>query len=89
MAIVDGPVQEWTRDPHGSATTDDIANALTYFGQWQVVVPVTGGLILVGLAAKQPGLLHAGYRVGASVLVAGAVTEVVQAHAGPSAAERY
>jgi len=74
MAIVDGPVQDWTREPHGSATTDDIANALTYFGQWQVVVPVTGGLILVGLAAKQPGLLHAGYRVGASILVAGAVT---------------
>jgi membrane-associated phospholipid phosphatase len=76
MAVVDGPVQEWTRDPHGTQATADLANTLTYFGQWQVVVPVTGGLILVGLAAKQPWLLHAGYRVGASVLVAGAVTEV-------------
>lgn len=76
MAVVDGPVQEWSRDPHGTGTTDDIANALNYFGQWQVVAPVTGGLILYGLAAKKPGVLHAGYRVGASVILAAAVTQV-------------
>lgn len=76
MAVVDAPVQKWSRAPHGTAATDDLASALNYFGQWEVVVPVTGGLILFGLAAKKPDVLHAGYRVGASVLLAGAVTMV-------------
>ena len=77
MALVDAPVQEWTANPdHGSSTGDDIANAVQYFGQAEVVVPVTGGLILVGLIAKKPGVLHAGYRVGASVVVASVLTQV-------------
>jgi membrane-associated phospholipid phosphatase len=77
MAVVDGPVQEWSSDPtHGSQTADDFATAFRYFGQWQVIAPVTGGLIIAGLAAKKPGLLHSGLRVGASVLLAGAVTGV-------------
>ena len=77
IALIDAPVQEWTADPdHGSATADDIANVAEYFGQAEVVVPVTGGLILVGLIAKKPGVLHAGYRVGASVVVAGVLTQV-------------
>jgi membrane-associated phospholipid phosphatase len=77
MAVVDGPVQEWSSDPtHGSQTADDFSTAFRYFGQWQVIAPVTGGLIIAGLAAKKPGLLHSGLRVGASVLLAGAVTGV-------------
>lgn len=77
IAVVDAPVQEWTADPnHASTTGDDISNVAAYFGQAEVVVPVTGGLILVGLIAKKPGVLHAGYRVGASVLVASVVTQV-------------
>lgn len=76
MAVVDGPVQQWSRDPHGSSSTDDLANTLNFFGQWQVVAPVTAGLIVVGLAGKKPGVLHAGYRVGASVILAAAVTQV-------------
>jgi membrane-associated phospholipid phosphatase len=77
IAIVDAPVQEWTSNPeHGSSTGDDIAKVGQYFGQMEVVLPVTGGLILVGLIAKKPGVLHAGYRVGASVLVAGVMTQV-------------
>lgn len=77
IALVDAPVQRWTSDPdHGSSTGDDIANVTKYFGQAEVVLPVTGGLILVGLIAKKPGVLHAGYRVGASVLVAGVVTQL-------------
>ena len=43
MALVDAPVQEWTADPdHGSSTADDIANVVEYFGQAEVVLPVTG-----------------------------------------------
>ncbi len=77
MALVDAPVQEWTANPdHGSTTGDDIANVAQYFGQAEVVLPVTGGLILVGLIAKKPGVLHAGYRVGASVVVASVLTQV-------------
>lgn len=76
IALIDAPVQEWTSDPtHGSSTGDDIARVTEYFGEAAVVVPVTGGLILAGLIAKKPGVLHAGYRVGASVLVAGVVTQ--------------
>lgn len=77
IAVVDHPVQVWTADPsHNSTTGDDIARIGNHFGQLEVVLPVTGGLILVGLIAKKPGVLHAGYRVGASVLVAGVVTQV-------------
>jgi membrane-associated phospholipid phosphatase len=78
IAVIDGPVQTWSSGPHGSSTTDDIANAAKYFGQWQVIAPVTGGLIIAGLVAKKPAVFHAGLRVGASVLVAGAVTGVLK-----------
>jgi membrane-associated phospholipid phosphatase len=77
MATVDAPVQDWSSDPtHGSQTADDFATGFKYFGQWQVIAPVTGGLIIAGLAAKKPGLVHSGLRVGASVLLAGVVTGV-------------
>jgi membrane-associated phospholipid phosphatase len=39
------------------------------------VAVVTGGLLVSGLIAKQPTLVHAGLRVGASVLVTGVVTQ--------------
>ncbi len=77
MAVVDAPVQEWTANPeHSSQTANDFSDAFRYFGQWQVVAPVTGGMILAGLIAKKPAILHSGLRVGASVLLAGVVTGI-------------
>lgn len=76
MAAVDGPVQEWSSDPgHYHQATDDLANAFQLFGAPAVVYPVSAGIILVGLVAKQPALFHSGLRIGASVLLAGVVTE--------------
>jgi len=79
MALVDAPVQEWWSNPdHGSQTTDDIATAFKYFGAPVVVIPVTGGIILYGLAAKKPGVFNSGLRIGASVVLASVATEVVK-----------
>jgi len=79
MAVVDGPVQQWWSNPdHGSPTTDDLATAFKYFGAPVVVFPVTGGIILYGLAAKKPGVFHSGLRIGASVVLASVATEVVK-----------
>ncbi len=76
MAVVDGPVQEWSSNPdHYHQATDDLANAFQLFGAPAVVYPVSGAIILVGLVAKKPGLFHSGLRIGASVLLAGVVTE--------------
>ena len=77
MAVVDGPVQDWSSNPdHGSQTAGDFASAFKYFGQWQVIAPVTGGILIAGLVTKKPGLVHSGLRVGASVLLAGVLTGV-------------
>ena len=76
MAVVDGPVQEWSSDPHGSPTADDIANALNYFGQWQVVVPGDRRPDHRGPRGQEAGPPPCGVPVGASVLVAGAITGV-------------
>ncbi len=77
MAVVDAPVQEWSSNPdHYTQTADDFANAFKYFGAPAVVVPVSGGIILVGLIAKKPGIFHSGLRVGASVVLASVVTGV-------------
>ena len=76
MAVVDGPVQDWSSNPdHYSQTGDDLANVFQYFGAPAVVYPVSAGIILVGLAAKKPAVFHSGLRIGASVLLAGVVTE--------------
>jgi membrane-associated phospholipid phosphatase len=76
IAVVDGPARDWAQDPaHRSGTANDIASAVRHFGQWDGVAVVTGGLLVSGLIAKQPKLVHAGLRVGASVLVTGVVTQ--------------
>jgi membrane-associated phospholipid phosphatase len=76
IAVVDQPVQEWSSDPaHRSDTGDDAADVLRQFGQWDGVLVVTGGLVATGLLAHQPKILHSGLRVGASVLVAGVLTQ--------------
>ena len=55
MAVVDAPVQEWSSNPeHGSQTADDFAAGFKYFGAPAVIYPLTGGIILYGLAAKKP-----------------------------------
>jgi membrane-associated phospholipid phosphatase len=76
IAVVDQPAREWTQDPeHRSNTADDVADAVRRFGQWEGMVLVTGGLVVSGLVAKQPQLLHSGLRVGASILLTGVVTQ--------------
>jgi len=76
IAVVDQPVQDWSQDPaHRSNTADDVASVFRQFGQVDVALPVTAGLIGYGLIAKKPGVLHSGLRVGASVLLAGVVTQ--------------
>jgi membrane-associated phospholipid phosphatase len=76
IAVVDEPAREWAQDPaHRSNTADDVADVVRNFGQWSGVLVVTGGLVGTGLLAHEPTILHAGLRVGASVLVAGVVTQ--------------
>ena len=76
IAVVDQPAKEWAQDPaHRSETAADIADVVRKFGQWSGVLVVTGGLVGTGLVAHEPKILHAGLRVGASVLVAGVVTQ--------------
>ncbi|HEX5817383.1 MAG TPA: phosphatase PAP2 family protein [Gemmatimonadales bacterium] len=76
IAVVDEPAREWAQDPaHRSGTADDVADVVRVFGQWSGVLVVTGGLVGTGLVAHQPKILHAGLRVGASVLVSGVVTQ--------------
>jgi membrane-associated phospholipid phosphatase len=76
IAVVDEPAKEWVQDPaHRSGTADDVADVVRTFGQWSGVLVVTGGLVGTGLLAHKPKILHAGFRVGASVLVTGVVTQ--------------
>ena len=77
MAVVDEPVQQWAANPanHGS-TANDIASTSRRFGEVEVVVPVTAGIIVAGLAAHNQALLRSGLRIGASVAVASLVTGV-------------
>jgi membrane-associated phospholipid phosphatase len=76
IAVADEPARDWAQDPaHRSDTADDVADVVRKFGQWSGVLVVTGGLVGTGLIANEPKLLHAGFRVGASVLVAGVVTQ--------------
>ena len=79
MGVVDAPVQKWSSNPeHGSQTADDFAAGFKYFGAPAVIYPLTGGIILYGLAAKKTGVFHSGLRIGASVALAGVVTEVMK-----------
>jgi membrane-associated phospholipid phosphatase len=76
IAVADQPIQDWSTDSaHRSQTASDVATVFRQFGQVDVVLPVTLGLIGYGLIAKKPGVLHSGFRVGASVLLAGVVTQ--------------
>ena len=75
MALVDEPVQQWVTNPaNRSSTVDGIANTTRYFGQVQVVVPVTAGIIVAGLVTGNQGVFHSGLRIGASMAVATIVT---------------
>jgi hypothetical protein len=77
MAVVDEPVQQWATNPaNHSSTTNEIASTTRRFGEVEVVVPVTAGIIIAGLATSNQALFHSGLRIGASVAVARLVTSV-------------
>ncbi len=78
MAFVDEPVQQWATNPanHGASTTNEIASTTRRFGEVEVVVPVTAGIIIAGLATSNQALFHSGLRIGASVALASLVTSV-------------
>jgi membrane-associated phospholipid phosphatase len=79
IAVADESIAEWSQDSaHRSQGLDDLANLTKKFGEGVVIAPVTLGLIAVGLVANEPPLLHAGLRVGASVLLTTAVTQVAK-----------
>jgi membrane-associated phospholipid phosphatase len=75
IALLDESLKNWTQDPANRGQgADDAATVFKQFGAPYVVYPVAGGIILVGALAHQPAILHAGYRVGASLVLAGATT---------------
>lgn len=75
MALIDEPVHEWVIDPgHHPPAVDEVVGNARYFGQVEVVVPVTAGIIVAGLVTHKPALLHSGLRIGASMVVASLVT---------------
>lgn len=77
MAVVDEPVQQWATNPaNHSSTANEIASTTRRFGEVEVVVPVTAGIIIAGLATRNQALFHAGLRIGASVAIASLVTGV-------------
>lgn len=79
IAVADVPIADWSQDPgHRSGTLDDLASVTGAFGEAIVIAPVTVGLITAGLVAHEPKLLHAGLRVGASVLLTSAITQAVK-----------
>lgn len=79
IAVADVPIAEWSQDPaHRSATLDDLANVTDAFGEAIVIAPVTVGLVAAGLVADEPKVLHAGLRVGASVLLTSVITQAVK-----------
>jgi len=79
MAVVDEPVQQWVTNPeHRSGSVEGIANTTQRFGQVEVVVPVTAGIIIAGLVTSNQALFHSGLRIGASVAVASLVTGVAK-----------
>lgn len=79
IAVADEPIKDWVQDPaNRSDGLDDLANVTRKFGEAVVIAPVTVGLIAVGLVANEPPILHAGLRVGASVLLTTAVTQAVK-----------
>jgi membrane-associated phospholipid phosphatase len=79
MAVLDAPIHEWSQDStHRSGTLDDLSSVVREFGQVDVIAPVTGGIILAGLITNKPSILHSGLRIGASVLLSSAVTQVAK-----------
>ena len=75
MAVLDEPVQRWVTNPaNRNSTVNDIANTTRRFGQMEVVVPVTAGIIVAGLVTRNLAVFHSGLRIGASMAVASIVT---------------
>jgi membrane-associated phospholipid phosphatase len=79
MALLDEPVQHWVSNPaNRSGTINDMASTARHFGQAEVVVPVTAGIIVAGLVTGSKGVFHSGLRIGASMVVATMVTGVAK-----------
>jgi membrane-associated phospholipid phosphatase len=72
LMLLDHPIQRYAQRNSG-AGADNVASVVRHFGQPEVLATVTLGLAAAGLAAGDSRLVRSAKRVGASVLLAGAV----------------
>ena len=77
MHVLDAPVRDAMADMR-SETTDDVAYVFRQVGEPVVWGTVSGGLVLTGVLAHEPGVRDAGLRAGASVLTGLVVVQTIK-----------
>ncbi|HEX5386841.1 MAG TPA: phosphatase PAP2 family protein [Gemmatimonadales bacterium] len=77
LMLIDEPVERSAQE-HRSETSNHIASAFRHVGQVEVFAPVSAALIVTGLVAHRPALVHTGARAVASVGLAGGSTLAIK-----------
>jgi membrane-associated phospholipid phosphatase len=84
--LLDDEVQQHSQE-NRTDSKDDVAETLRHFGQPEVFVTVTVGMVGGGLVSKEPELTRAGARLAATLALAGVVStgaKVVLGRARPN-----
>lgn len=74
LMLLDHPVQRYAVQNSG-AGADNVASVVRHFGQADVILPVTAGIVATGLLLHRPEVTRAGGRVALSLFLAAGATE--------------
>jgi membrane-associated phospholipid phosphatase len=75
LMLLDKPVQRFAQD-NRTATGNDLAGGLRRFGQAEVYVTVTLGMVGAGLISNNDEITRAGARLGTALVLAGAASSL-------------
>lgn len=77
LMLLDKPFQQFSQESRGS-TGNDVAGTLRHFGQPEVYVPITLGLLGTGLMSENHAITRAGGRLALTLGLAGAASGAVK-----------
>ena len=81
LMLLDHPVQRYAMHNNGPGA-NNVAGFVRHFGQPEVYVSVTAGLVATGLATGHPGITRSGGRLALSLALAGLATQAGKTTSG-------